>query len=242
MQEELEKQGDYLFKYRGQLPLIILFAAIGIFVYKKIYSIPLSTELSDTYILTSFAISLVGFFVRVYTVGHTPDRTSGRNTKQQVAEALNTTGSYSMVRHPLYVGNYFMWFGLSMLTCNVWFIAVFTLIYWVYYERIMYAEEQFLRRKFGEDYLKWAEQTPAFLPQFSNFRKPSLAFNWKKVLKKEKNGFFAVVLVIFLFNYISDFKKGSYGVSYDIWFFLMIFGLVAYLSLKYIRKFTNLLN
>lgn len=242
MQEELEKHGNYLFKYRSSLPLIILFSAISIFIYKKIYSIPSATGLSDSYILICFAVSLIGFFMRVYTVGHTPNRTSGRNTKQQLAEVLNTTGSYSMVRHPLYVGNYFMWLGLSMLTNNIWFVVIFSLIYWVYYERIMFAEEQFLRKKFGEDYLNWAEKTPAFMPSLKNFCKPSTPFSWKKVLKKEKNGFFAVVLIIFLFNYISEFKNNSFNISYDAWFFLMVFGLVSYLAIKYIRKYTKLLN
>ena len=32
--------------------------------------------------------------------------TSGRNTHDQVADSLNTSGIYSIVRHPLYVGNF----------------------------------------------------------------------------------------------------------------------------------------
>ena len=90
---------------------------------------------------------------------------SGRNTVQgQIADELNTKGLYSIVRNPLYVGNYFLWLGIAMLTCNPWFIAIFTLIFWIYYERIVFAEEEFLRKKFGDAYLEWTVRTPIFIP------------------------------------------------------------------------------
>ncbi|GAI74444.1 unnamed protein product [marine sediment metagenome] len=40
-----------------------------------------------------------------------------------------------------------------------------------YYERIIFAEEEFLRKTFGDSYLKWAEQTPTFLPKCKNWKK-----------------------------------------------------------------------
>ncbi|GHU14504.1 hypothetical protein FACS189441_4300 [Betaproteobacteria bacterium] len=124
LQEEFEQQGNWLFRYRGILPIIILF---------------------------------------VGTATYTPANTSGRNTTGgQLADCLNTTGIYSIVRHPLYLGNFLMWFGISLLTGNLWFVTAFCLIYCVYYERIMYAEEQFFRRKFGIVYTEWAAKTPVF--------------------------------------------------------------------------------
>ena len=72
-----------------------------------------------------------------------------------------------MVRHPLYLGNFFMWLGVAMLTENTWFSIAFVLFYAFYYERIMYAEESFLRAKFGKTYLDWAAQVPAFIPSFT---------------------------------------------------------------------------
>ncbi|MEZ4871589.1 MAG: hypothetical protein R2827_04935 [Bdellovibrionales bacterium] len=44
---------------------------------------------------------LLGQFVRAYAVGFSGNKTSGRNTSAgQVAESINKTGMYSMVRHP----------------------------------------------------------------------------------------------------------------------------------------------
>lgn len=120
-----------------------------------------------------------------------------------MADSLNTTGIYSLVRHPLYLGNFLMWLGVSLLTCHAGFILLFVLAYWLYYERIMFAEEQFLRCKFGKRYLTWANRTPAIIPDFKSFTPPRLPFSWKKVIKKEKNGIFALFLTFSLFDHLA---------------------------------------
>ncbi|WP_154855665.1 methyltransferase family protein [Cyclobacterium xiamenense] len=107
-----------------------------------------------------------------------PENTSGKNTRVgQVADQLNTLGIYSTVRHPLYLGNFISWFAIALLTANYWFVCVFILIYWLYYERIAMAEKQFLRRKFGSKYLHWADAVPAFIPNILLFKKPALRFS-----------------------------------------------------------------
>jgi len=152
LQEEMEKQGNFLFKYRGYLPLIIVAVGLAVFIEPHLTVIHFFVLKYSTVEFIGLFISLFGLFIRAYAVGHTPANTSGRNTKEQLADELNTTGIYSMVRHPLYLGNFFMWLGAAVLTKNGWFIVAFILLYWIYYERIMFAEEQFLRRKFGSVY------------------------------------------------------------------------------------------
>lgn len=198
LQEEFEKQGIWLFRYRGVLPIFIFLIGAGLVIYSKYNPQVFALEESPyevPYFYFCLLVSLIGLAIRIYTVGHTPPNTSGRNTKEQIADTLNTTGIYSTVRHPLYVGNFFMWLGPALLTGNIWFVISFILFYWLYYERIMFAEEQFLRRKFGNVYLDWASNIPAFIPSFRNFKKPALPFNWKKVLKKEKTGIFLTFLI-----------------------------------------------
>ena len=92
------------------------------------------------------AVSLLGLVVRIITVGRAPMGTSGRNTREQVANTLNSTGMYSVVRHPLYLGNYLIMMGFALWP-HVWWLAVLTTCFYaLYYERIMLAEEAFLRR------------------------------------------------------------------------------------------------
>ena len=95
---EFEQQGLRLFRWRSYLPAVFLgLAALAIWLHPGV--IPRWWQ------VVSLAVGLLGLLVRILTVGYTPKNTSGRNTAEgQVADSINTTGMYSMVRHPLYVG------------------------------------------------------------------------------------------------------------------------------------------
>lgn len=188
----MEKNGNFLFKFRGQIPVILFLLAIPV-----IYFTDLSFMDQTWYwILTSLAIllSLSGFIIRAIAIGTSHKNTSGRNTEKQVAEALNTTGIYSMVRHPLYLGNYFMWIGIVVYTFNIWFVIIISLLFWIYYERIMFAEERFLEGKFGEDYVQWSKKVPAFWPSRKNYVKNTIPFSIKTILRREYSGVTATIL------------------------------------------------
>jgi len=244
LQEEFEKQGNILFKYRGILPVIILLIGLGVFAYSKYLGEPVNDNfITQNIAFFAIGISLFGQIIRAYAVGHTPKNTSGRNTEDQLADTVNKTGIYSAVRHPLYVGNFFMWLGISVLTINLWFIIAFVLFYWVYYERIMFAEEQFLRKKFGDIYLNWAAETPAFIPSFKNWKKPALSFCLKKVIHKEKNGFLAIFVVIFIFKTVEIYIEKNTYIIEDKWLiYATIFAGIYYLIVKYTKKWTKILN
>lgn len=244
LQEEFETQGNFLFKYRGILPLFIIIIGLLVFSFGRYFGytfdqvIPFATV---EYIC--LFVCLLGLGIRIYTVGHTPANTSGRNTQSQLADKLNTSGIYSTVRHPLYVGNFFMWLGIALLSENIWFVISFILLYWVYYERIMYAEEQFLRRKFGETYTQWASKTPAFIFSCKNFEKPSYPFSLKKVLKKEKNGLLAIFVLLLIFDTLKVYiETGSLPQEMNWITYATIACGVLYLILKFLKKKTNVLS
>ncbi len=247
LQEELKTQGDFLFKNRSYLPLIILVIGLAVFVYMEYTEMEkLDTWFSEFFRYLCLGASLFGLLIRIFTVGYTLKNTSGRNTKDgQLAEELNTTGIYSMVRHPLYLGNFFMWLGVAMLTENTWFIIAFVLFYAFYYERIMYAEESFLRGKFGEAYLNWSKETPAIIPSFKNYKKPKHSFSIKKILKKEKNGFAAVFVLFWIFGLIGELvKEKTIVFKFDFWFYAAVISTISYFILKVMkkRKMLNELN
>jgi protein-S-isoprenylcysteine O-methyltransferase Ste14 len=245
LQEEMEKQGNFLFIHRSKLPLLMLPAALGIFIYQEyIYLERPDWFMEQLFPYLCLLVSLTGLFIRGYTVGRTPKKTSGRNTYAgQIAEKLNTTGIYSTVRHPLYLGNFIIWLGIAMLTENMWFVAVFVLAFWLYYERIMFAEEQFLRRKFKESYTSWADKTPAFFPSFKNYSPGTFKFNFRKVIRREKNGLFAIFILFFLFQYSEDIvQRASFVIVWDFWVYAFIASGFFYLLIKVVRKRTNLLS
>lgn len=234
--QELEARGNVLFKYRGQLPVLLLLTGLAIYYLAD-------HELGVPYwTFIAFGIAILGQFIRIYAIGHTPRNTSGRNTQEQVADSVNTKGLYSIVRHPLYVGNFFMWLGCAMLSQNIPFVLIFILIFWLFYERVMIAEEQFLFKKFGERYSKWAAEVPPFVPRFSHWEKDEYPFSWKIILQREDTPVFNLCLVFFLFEWLRIYKAGEALTLNNLWVILLIFGLVQMIVLRFLRKGTSLLN
>lgn len=235
----LEKSGNYLFKFRGQIPVILFLLAIPA-IYATDYTL-VTTHPVLYWVLFSFAIvlSILGQVIRAIAIGTSHKNTSGRNTKEQVAEALNTKGIYSTMRHPLYVGNYFMWIGIVAFTFNIWFVLVVSLAFWLYYERIMFAEERFLERKFGQEYLDWSLKVPAFIPSCKNYEKTPIPFSLKTIMRREYSGISATVLGFFFVDVIRNiFIEGgfNYRFYYGIVFAsIFIFSLI-FRSLKHHTK------
>ncbi|MDD3874998.1 MAG: isoprenylcysteine carboxylmethyltransferase family protein [Bacteroidales bacterium] len=185
-------QGNLLFKYRSYFPLILFVLAVPFIYVSSRTSCTLKNEI--ILIIFSILVSISGFIVRAFVVGSTPKGTSGRNTKSQVAETLNSSGIYSVVRHPLYLGNFLIWAGIVIFTFSLYFFIVFCLLFWIYYERIMVAEEDFLNTRFGDNFQMWSQQTPAFFPSFKNYQKSQMSFSFRAVLRREYSGLLATAV------------------------------------------------
>lgn len=189
-----EKNGNKLFKYRGQIPVILFLMAVPVIYFTDSSCILKNDTLFYTGLGISAILSLAGQIIRAIAIGTSNKNTSGRNTQEQVAEALNTKGIYSTVRHPLYLGNYFMWIGIVCFIFNIYFVIIVSLLFWIYYERIMFAEERFLERKFGDSYVEWSNRVPAFWPSMKNYEKGAIPFSFKTILRREYSGISATVL------------------------------------------------
>jgi len=246
IQEQNEKIGNWLFKRRSYFPII--FIVFGLLWYVKnlhfhhLYSDndPIHSWWVDFLFL---CVGFLGLGIRVLTVGFTPKGTSGRNTGEgQIAEQLNTTGIYSIVRHPLYLGNFFMWIAPILILLDVVFTMWFCLFFWITYQNIMFAEEQFLKRKFGQQFIDWAAKTPAFFPKFSLYKKANLQFSLKNVLKREYNSFFSLVFTMTLIRMIG-FVVTKKQLYLDMpWIIIISSAFVIFISLKILKKFTKVLD
>ncbi len=239
LKEEFENTGGWLFRWRGQLPYLLL----GMFLFAMPeYKYPFQSKyLEHFWEFFCLSISFFGLFIRCYTIGYTPKGTSGRNTKEQIADTLNTKGIYSIVRNPLYLGNFFIGLGFSLFQ-NLWYLpALYTCIFWLYYERIIYTEESFLLKKFGDEYRDWAKNTPIFIPKFNLYQKQTLSFSLKNVFKREYNGLFVIILIMFFLETVSEFfVKGEFYFEVE-WVSLLIIGSLIWVSLRTLKKYTSIL-
>ncbi|HDP35649.1 MAG TPA: hypothetical protein ENN29_11145 [Candidatus Hydrogenedentes bacterium] len=242
LQTQLQLSGNLLFRWRSYLPIFLLGLLVAAMRH---YQYPGGThELDFFWELLCLFVSYFGLAIRAYTVGHAPARTSGRNTETQIADVLNTTGAYSMLRNPLYLGNFFMGLGIFMFAFHIWILCVYVLFFWLYYERIILAEEAYLSEKFGDEYLRWADKTPVFFPNPTLYAPPALPFSLKTVLRREYSGFFAVIVVMFLLEVIGDmFINHTLWVPVEPWWLMLLaFGAMVWFTLRSLKKYTRILR
>lgn len=195
---EMQSQGSWLFRWRSYVPIALLALLLPPSVVGLHFPFG-SYQLHKAWEVVCLLVSLAGLAIRCATVGFVPAGTSGRGTKKLDAQTLNTTGMYSVVRHPIYAGNYLVGLGVTLVWFDWWAPVIYSLCFWLYYERIIIAEEHYIQNRFGEQFHRWARVTPSFLPTVSsmrNLRRPALPFSFVSMLRREYSTF---VLIIALY-------------------------------------------
>ncbi len=202
--EQMLADGRRLFQTRSLVPL----ALTPIVVLALPDSSAVAERLGDAGCQAvqwlSLSVALLGMLVRCGTVAFAPDGTSSRDTRALKAPALNTTGLYSIVRHPLYLGAGLMWLGVAMSLRVWWLVVIVAIVYWLYVERLMLAEEAFLDATFPEEFTAWASRTNAILPRLSAWRPATGPLQLKR-LSSEHNGLLTIGISFPLLQYLANF-------------------------------------
>lgn len=241
-QEKLVQSGHWLFRWRSYTPLIVvLLCALQTRHFAYLGNSHATDLLWEGICMF---VGALGLGIRIHVAGHVPGKTSGRNTRGgQQAETLNTTGLYSLVRNPLYVGNFFLWLGASMFLHNAVLVALVLAIFLILYERIILAEEEFLLDRFADEYRLWAAKTPAVIPRWgSRYRAPNAPFSLRTALRREHSSAFGFIAVLFTLEWLGDwFHKGA-AIPDRLW--LWGFGLcaLAYATIRTLKNHTRLLH
>jgi len=242
LREQMERQGKFLFRWRSYLPLL----ALPLFIVALKQSEYLERVFGNTAeaVWESFCllVSFLGLLIRCLVAGYAPRGTSGRNTREQAAANLNTTGMYSMVRNPLYLGNLVIVIGILLFTQVWWLILIGIFGFLFYYERIIFTEEEFLRKKFGDLFLAWANKTHVWIPSFRKWQKPDLPFSWKTVLRREYSSFFSIVAAYTFLDIFADLLSERRLEITFVWAIFFVAGLIVYFTLMFLKKKTRVLD
>ena len=239
LRDQLEDRGRWLFRRRSHLPLLL----IPVFVAALVDPRSASDSRVDLYWETCcLAIAFAGLAVRAGTVGFAPARTSGRNTATQVAAVLNTTGMYSIVRHPLYLGNAIIMTGVVLRFRCWWLVAIVLLTFSLYYERIMLAEEAFLRERFGQTFESWAARVPAIVPSFRLWQAPGLEFSWKTVIRREYHGAVSIFAAFAGLRYLGDMAIARRPIFDSVSLGYAVVGALVFLICRFLSKRTTVLR
>jgi len=205
-QQELARSGKALFAIRGAYLYTVI--AIGVLIAwcTRAWG-PFATETANcAWFGASLGVALAGAAVRIVTSGYAALGTSGNTKKGAVASELNTTGPYSLVRNPLYVGRILNFTGIAMLSGSWVFGALVFLLGVLIYERISIYEEEFLREKFGPAHAAWAKDVPALFPRFHGWVKPKYPFWFRRMFWRENKKIFWLCTALIL----NDFARRGF--------------------------------
>lgn len=143
---------DQVFKWRG----VIFVPALLVIV--------LWSEPTAASFLRGGALIIMGEIIRFWAAGHI----HLYRVSQVQAEQLVTSGPYSYVRNPLYWGNLLIGLGFSAIANWLPAYFIFLVFYALTYGAIIPLEEKFLREKFGEEYERYSEAVPRFVPKLGS--------------------------------------------------------------------------
>ncbi len=178
-----QKLGNFFFKIRSFTPVPFILALLY-------FARP-------TWYTTSIGILFIaiGEFLRIWAVGYAGGST--RATTLGAARDLVTTGPYSYVRNPLYLGNFLLSFGICIVSNVLWLIPILIVGYLIQYLPIITVEESYLLESCGSVYQTYQEQVPRFLPYFRPYAHPSHHdFSLARAFKSERRTLTAIVCVI----------------------------------------------
>lgn len=184
--------GTFLFQYRSFTPLPVMLAVLLVFP-------PSYPGASLALALVGLATAAVGEALRVHAVGHAFHGTSGRESYLR-ADDLNRGGLYSLVRNPLYWGNWLIFGGL-LTVYGSWPALLAGIAFLVMqYHFIVRAEEHYLEEKYGEAYRSYCREVPRFRWRFHGWRPPQNPFSARKVVRKENDSVFNLLMSFLLIH------------------------------------------
>ena len=161
---------EWAFKMRGGL-WTLLFAVI-LFMLEPA---------TPARICACILLAVLGQSWRCWTVGYI-GLYRGENVK---AEHLATHGAYSLMRNPLYFGNFVIGLGWSIMA-GLKGALIFTVCFWVLYVLVIIPhEESFLLSKFGSEYQDYCRRVKRFWPSALNIQDLHGKFDSGVIMRSE---------------------------------------------------------
>jgi 4-amino-4-deoxy-L-arabinose transferase-like glycosyltransferase/protein-S-isoprenylcysteine O-methyltransferase Ste14/membrane-associated phospholipid phosphatase len=167
----------------------------------------------------AFALALLGLAFRLYTIGITAG--GGHPTGR-----LDTTGPYSIVRHPLYFANLLIALGLSVFPHEWVGPVVVMVVAAVYYGRKVREDEARLHARFGTEFEQWASAVPAILPRLSGYLPSGRRFDVRFIGQREYIWAAMIFVIPFFLDLVEDFLETDDLVFDPVWAGVAVLGMI----------------
>ncbi|MGZ8195421.1 MAG: methyltransferase family protein [Methylosarcina sp.] len=153
--------------------------------------------LDQLMLILGLIIALAGEALRLATIGFAYIHRGGKN-RQVYATKLVVKGLYAHTRNPMYVGNFLITMGLSLLYGSPLLSLLIFLSFGFVYLAVISAEEDFLKKKFGQEFEVYKKTVNRFWPNPRGLGQTLREFdhyNWRKALDKETGTIVEAMLI-----------------------------------------------
>ncbi|MDQ6634691.1 MAG: isoprenylcysteine carboxylmethyltransferase family protein [Gemmatimonadota bacterium] len=176
--------GAVLFRHRGWLPVPFLL-------------VPLLAHgtSSGTNWVRGFVLIALGEAIRLAGVAAAGTVTRRRS---RTVQRLVTYGIFAWMRNPLYVGNFLIWMGFTVISGVLWFLPVAIVLFAVEYTLIVRYEEGVLESIFGQEYLAYKGRTSRWFPRLPRTAE-SGEHHWAEAWRSEISTFLQYIVIAGLF-------------------------------------------
>jgi protein-S-isoprenylcysteine O-methyltransferase Ste14 len=207
----LDRLGRFVFKYRDYLAPTALLAVLVLTRPQA----PFGSERLDVALdIVGLFIASLGQLLRVTVIGFAYIQRGGAN-KQLSAPKLVCEGFYAHSRNPMYVGNFLLLAGLSLIyhSPGVYFVVLPVLTIGLF--AIVKAEERYLAGRFGAEYAEYCRRVNRFVPDPRGLRATmrGMRFDWRRVLRKEYGTTFAWLSAAFFLLAWEDILRFGWSAS-----------------------------
>ena len=159
----------------------------------------LLTQIQPSLLLPGFLVSLFGELIQIWSFA-----TLDKN------QSIVTTGPYSLMRNPMYIGRFFLLGGCLLLIGRIWILILFTVLYYFYMINRVRREETRLHEIFGNEYVSYCSRVKRFVPSFKQFNWKSLrTFKWRLLVQNHGHWNFALLIASYLLFYLFTIIKSG---------------------------------
>jgi hypothetical protein len=142
---------------------------------------------------------------------------------------LTTSGPYSIVRNPLYLGTMLIAIGFMVMLNTSYAGLVFVIIMAAVYYRTIRNEERALTEKYGKIYLDYKDKVPMIVPSFFRYKKQEKwPFSFSRIIEnKEYKLFIWVINIAIIFRFKGYFLIDHESMDAKKWSLVALFIVLA---------------
>ena len=142
--------------------------------------------------LVGMAVALFGEMIQIWAAAHL-----------YKDSRFTTSGPYTYVRNPMYIGRFFLILGFFLMTANLALIAIYIVLFAAYAHVRVSREERRLKKIFGSDYEHYCSEIRRWLPRLKPYsRAETRRFSWARVCSNGEQLNLIGLLIILTLTYL----------------------------------------